>query len=152
MVKTLGNTLRVLICAVFTLQLVGCGTLMYPERRGQRGGSLDAGVAVLDGIGLLFGIIPGVIAFAVDFSNGTIYLPHRTSLGLLDLKDIKEVKFDPKHTSLASLERTIKDETGCEVKFTQNNIRLSKLKSLQDMRVQFAKADSEDQNDRIALL
>ena len=125
---------------------------MYPERRGQRGGSLDAGVAVLDGIGLLFGIIPGVIAFAVDFSNGTIYLPERMRVGLLDFKNIKEVKFDPKYTSLASIERIIKDQTGCEVKFGQDNIRLSKLKSLNDMMVQFAKADTVIKNDRIALL
>ena len=62
MEKTLGNTLRIFICAVLTLQLVGCGTLMYPERRGQREGRIDAGVAILDGLGLLFGIIPGVIA------------------------------------------------------------------------------------------
>src|ERR1700679_3171986 len=124
MIKALVNTLRIFVCAVFTMQLMGCGTLMYPERRGQRGGSLDAGVAVLDGIGLLFGIIPGVIAFAVDFSNGTIYLPERTRIGSLDLKNIKEVKFDPKHTSLASLERIIKDKTGCEVRFDQDNIKL----------------------------
>src|ERR1700690_508115 len=133
MTKTLNNTLRLVICAVFTLQLMGCGTLMYPERRGQRGGSLDAGVAVLDGIGLLFGILPGVIAFAVDFSNGTIYLPERRRLGSLDLKNIKEVKFDPKHTSLASIERIIKDKTGCEVKFGQDNIQITKLRSLDDM-------------------
>lgn len=125
---------------------------MYPERRGQRGGSLDAGVAVLDGIGLLFGIIPGVIAFAVDFSNGTIYLPERTKLGFLDLKNIKEVKFDPKHTSLASLERIIKDQTGCEVKFAQDNIRLTKLKSLNEMKEKFAKVESGNNNDRLALL
>lgn len=152
MKKTLINALRLFICVVFTAQLVGCGTLMYPERRGQRGGSIDAGVAILDGLGLLFGIIPGVIAFAVDFSNGTIYLPGTTRIGSLDLKNIKEVKFDPKHTSLASIERIIKDETGCEVKFGQDNIRLSKLKSLNDMREQFAKADSVIKNDRIALL
>jgi hypothetical protein len=152
MTKTLVNTLRMFVCAAFTMQLMGCGTLMYPERRGQRGGSLDAGVAVLDGIGLLFGIIPGVIAFAVDFSNGTIYLPGRSHLGSLDLKNIKEVKFDPNHTSLASIERIIKDETGCEVRFNQDNIKLSKLKSVKDMMVQFAKAEPIVQNDRIALL
>src|SRR5271170_3218015 len=131
MVKTFVSTLRIFVCAAFTMQLMGCGTLMYPERRGQRGGSIDAGVAILDGLGLLFGIIPGVIAFAVDFSNGTIYLPERTRIGLLDMKNIKEVKFDPKHTSLASIERIIKDQTGCEVKFDQDNIKLSKLKSLE---------------------
>src|SRR5476651_117793 len=112
MIKTLINTLRIFVCAVFAMQLMGCGTLMYPERRGQKGGSIDAGVAVLDGIGLFFGIIPGVIAFAVDFSNGTIYMPERTRIGSLDFKNIKEAKFDPKHTSLASIERTIKNETG----------------------------------------
>ena len=152
MKKILVNGLRLFVCGVFTMQLVGCGTLMHPEREGQKGGTIDAGIAVLDGIGLLFGIIPGVIAFAVDFSNGTIYLPSRTRLGLLDLKNIKEVKFDPKHTSLASIERIIKDQTGCEVRLTQDNIRLSKLKSLNDMMVQFAKVDSENKNDRIALL
>jgi hypothetical protein len=150
--KTLVNTLRISVCAVFTMQLMGCGTLMYPERRGQRGDRIDAGVAILDGIGLLFGILPGVIAFAVDFSNGTIYLPERTRMGSLDLKNIKEVKFDPKHTSLASLERIIKNETGCEVKLDGDNIRLSKLRSVKDMMVQFAKAQPSIQNDRIALL
>src|SRR3984885_10280157 len=111
MIKKLENVLRVFICLVFTAQLMGCGTLMYPERKGQRGGSLDAGVAVLDGIGLLFGIIPGVIAFCVDFSNGTIYLPKRMHhLSSLDFKNIKEVKFDPKHTSLASIERINKND------------------------------------------
>ena len=53
----------------------GCGTLLYPERRGQPAGRLDWKVVLLDGIGLFFFFIPGVIAFAVDFINGTIYLP-----------------------------------------------------------------------------
>ena len=150
--KTLVNALRLFICGVFTMQLMGCGTLMYPERRGQRAGSLDAGVAILDALGLLFGIIPGVIAFAVDFSNGTIYLPERTRIGSLDMKNIKEVKFDPKHTSLAGIERIIKQETGCVVKLDQDNIKYSKLKSVKDMMVQFAMAGPVVQNDRIALL
>ena len=53
----------------------GCGTLMYPERRGQPAGPLDWTVVGMDAIGLLFFFVPGVIAFAVDFNNGTIYLP-----------------------------------------------------------------------------
>jgi hypothetical protein len=54
----------------------GCGTILYPERIGQpRVGPLDWKVVALDTIGLLLFIIPGVIAFAVDFYNGTIYLP-----------------------------------------------------------------------------
>ncbi|MDP3458087.1 MAG: hypothetical protein Q8S09_02315 [Hyphomonas sp.] len=55
--------------------LGACGTIMYPERKGQVDGKIDPTVAILNGIGLLLFLVPGVIAFAVDFSNGTIYLP-----------------------------------------------------------------------------
>ena len=151
MVKTLVNTMRIFICGVLTVQLMGCGTLMYPERRGQRGGRLDVGVTVLDAVGLLFFIIPGVIAFCVDFSNGTIYLPERGARISLDLKNLKLVRFDPKHTSLASIERTIKDETGYEVKLNASNIRVAKLKSLDEMAVQFAQAQSTMRDNRLAL-
>jgi len=57
-------------------QLIACGTILHPERKGQRSGEIDPKIAVFDAIGLLFFFIPGVVAFAVDFSNGTIYLPH----------------------------------------------------------------------------
>lgn len=53
--------------------LSGCGTLFYPERRGNNS-NVDTKVAVLDGIGLIFLILPGVIAYAVDFTTGCIYL------------------------------------------------------------------------------
>jgi hypothetical protein len=55
--------------------LPGCGTILYPERKGQPAGCIDWKIVALDGLGLLFFFIPGVIAFAVDFNNGTIYLP-----------------------------------------------------------------------------
>lgn len=55
--------------------IVGCGTILHPERRGQPAGPLDWKIVAFDAIGLLLFFLPGVIAFAVDFSNGTIYLP-----------------------------------------------------------------------------
>ncbi|MEQ9314587.1 MAG: hypothetical protein RLN72_01980 [Henriciella sp.] len=55
--------------------LSACGTLLYPERRGQKGGRLDTAVVILDGLGLLLFLVPGIIAFAVDFGTGAIYLP-----------------------------------------------------------------------------
>ena len=88
--KTLDNTMRASICAVLAVQLIGCGTILYPERTGQRSGHVDVGVALLDGIGLFFFLIPGIIAYAVDFSNGTIYLPG-TSMSSIDMKNIKQV-------------------------------------------------------------
>ena len=64
-----------LLITALAVHASGCGTLLYPERKGQKDGKVDATVAILDGVGLLFFIIPGVIAFVVDFDNGTIYLP-----------------------------------------------------------------------------
>lgn len=58
-----------------TIQLSGCGTILKPERKGQSAGQLDTSIVALNAIGLLFFLVPGVIAFAVDFNNGTIYLP-----------------------------------------------------------------------------
>jgi hypothetical protein len=79
MIKTLVNTLRIFICTLLIVQLTGCGSILYPERKGQNSGKIDVGVAILDGIGVLFFVIPGIIAFAVDFYNGTIYLSPTSS-------------------------------------------------------------------------
>ena len=49
---------------------------MHPERKGQRPGKLDWTVVGLNAVGLLLFFVPGVIAFAVDFATGAIYLPH----------------------------------------------------------------------------
>ena len=68
-----GAVLAMILAMV--LHVTACGTILYPERKGQKAGRLDPAIVILDGIGLLFFLVPGVIAFAVDFSNGTIYLP-----------------------------------------------------------------------------
>lgn len=65
----------ILLSTTLITQLSACGTVFYPERRGQIGGEIDPGVAILNGIGLLFYVIPGLIAFAVDFTTGAIYFP-----------------------------------------------------------------------------
>jgi hypothetical protein len=72
---------------ILFLNVVGCGTLMHPERRGQRVNKvsrLDVGIVVLDAVGLLFFLVPGVIAFAADISNNTIYLPSSRHAGLYE--------------------------------------------------------------------
>ena len=65
--------IAVSLSAAMVLQLSACGTIFYPERKGTKSGEIDPVVAVADAIGLLFFFVPGVIAFAVDFNNGTIY-------------------------------------------------------------------------------
>ena len=64
-----------LLSTTLITQLSACGTVFYPERRGQISGEIDPGVAILNGIGLLFYLVPGIVAFAVDFATGAIYLP-----------------------------------------------------------------------------
>ena len=64
----------VLAASLFT-QLTACGTLFYPDRRGQIEGRIDPAIALLNAVGLLFYVIPGLIAFGIDFATGAIYLP-----------------------------------------------------------------------------
>ncbi len=73
--RSLRRELALALLVALGVESSACGTLIYPERRGQRSGRIDPGVAVMDGIGLLLFIIPGMVAFAIDFSTGAIYLP-----------------------------------------------------------------------------
>ena len=98
----------------------------------------------MDAIGLFFFLIPGVIAFAVDFNNGTIYLPASTRVQL------RQIKFDPKHMSLAKIEKIIKNETGRSVHLTQGNMQVSRLNSKEEMMARFAQASSDTQTGRLA--
>lgn len=64
-----------LMCLSIVLNLLSCGTFIYPERKGQTGGQVDSKVVLMDGLLCLLFIIPGVIAFIIDIDNGCIYLP-----------------------------------------------------------------------------
>lgn len=64
----------ILVTALLT-QLTACGTLFYPDRRGQIEGKIDPVIVALDAVGILFYVIPGLIAFGIDFASGAIYLP-----------------------------------------------------------------------------
>ena len=63
---------------------------------------------------------------------------------------LKQIKFDPKHTSLAQIEKIIKDETGRSVQLTQDNVKVSRLGSKEEMMDRFAQALSEIQASRLA--
>jgi len=53
-----------------------CGTLLFPERQHElHSGKLDPNVVLLDALGLLLWIVPGLVSFGVDFYTGSIYLP-----------------------------------------------------------------------------
>src|ERR1035437_5224995 len=111
--------------AMLALALVvqaGCGTILYPERRGQKGGRVDAGVSVLDGIGLLFFILPGVIAFAVDFGNGANYLP-AGSKGPCSRNGLKAIRFDARREGKTDIEPLIRENAGIAVPLDQHDLQ-----------------------------
>jgi hypothetical protein len=53
---------------------IGCGYILYPERRGNASGRVDAGTLVMDILWFIPGIIPGVVFLIVDFSSGAMYV------------------------------------------------------------------------------
>ncbi len=73
--KNILKRLSFLIILILFANTCSCGFILYPERRGQTTGRVDPGIAILDAILFLPGVIPGVVAFAVDFASGAIYLP-----------------------------------------------------------------------------
>ena len=56
---------------------VQCGFILYPERRNQTEGRIDPVVLIMDCLWFFAGVIPGVVALAVDFLTGSIYEPGR---------------------------------------------------------------------------
>lgn len=118
------------MCSLLLLQLASCGTLLYPERRGQQYGQADVGVVLLDAIGLLFFIIPGVIAFAVDFSTGAIYLPsysrhsrrHARAQNGMEKDALRIVKIDPKRLDRDTLRQIITEQTGYHIRLNDTNL------------------------------
>jgi hypothetical protein len=64
------------LAATLLTQMAACGTLFFPDRRGQIEGKVDPVIVGLDAIGILFYVIPGLIAFGIDFATGAIYLPN----------------------------------------------------------------------------
>lgn len=81
------------ILVVFLMGLTSCGYFLYPERRGQTKGELDIPIVLLDGSGLLFAAVTGsgviavvgVVALAVDYTSGCMYLPPKSHKAELEV-------------------------------------------------------------------
>lgn len=69
------------VCAaVLALALLpSCARIMHPERVGNSNGEIDIGPLVVDCLLFIPGIVPGVIALAVDFGTGAIFINSRSS-------------------------------------------------------------------------
>jgi hypothetical protein len=100
-----------ILAATLLTQLTACGTLFFPDRRGQIEGRIDPVVAALNAVGILFYVVPGLIAFGIDFATGAIYLPNDASAQVnpVDLQNLVDAEgnVDP-----AKLKALIEVQTG----------------------------------------
>lgn len=123
------------ILAAVVGAMSGCGTILYPERRGQSAGKIDWTIVALDGIGMLFFFVPGVVAFAVDFATGTIYLPpescsqapKRTSS-----EDLQAVTLDHSHPTIGEIETAVATTIGQEIRLEPGRYHTRELNSLDE--------------------
>lgn len=129
------------IMVMFLLQTASCGTLIYPERRGQTGGRIDVGIAVLDGIGILLFVIPGLIAFTVDFITGAIYLPggKRRSSTSPDFDERVVIRVDPRELSRERIEDIVSQRTGLPVKLDGDNVQVYPLERTENMAAEISR-------------
>lgn len=123
------------ICHASLICSIGCGTVLHPERRGQPAGPLDWGIVALDAVGLLLFFVPGVIAFAVDFSNGTIYLPperYGDKVPLHRSEQLVTILLDDERITLRSLENAVSSHVRQAIRLTPGTYRTEQLASLDE--------------------
>ncbi|MBD3897515.1 hypothetical protein IEI94_16795 [Halomonas sp. ML-15] len=115
-----------LVVVTGVLALAGCGTLLHPERKGQTSGDIDPRIALANGVGLLFFIIPGAVAYAVDFSNGTIYLPSDRDQAQIDSMPFED------DLDLATLEQMLAEHLGKPVELDHELLLAERVESLDE--------------------
>lgn len=138
--KMMKSGLSLCVALALVLQLAACGYFMYPERRGQTGGKIDPSVAILDGLGLLLFIIPGVIAFAVDFSSGAIYLPGSASLEGQggQYGDWAKLQIPEDKMTRDGVEDIIASQTNIQDALSQGNSSVFEVSSLEEAQLKLA--------------
>lgn len=113
--------------------VVGCGTVLHPERRGQPAGPLDWKIVGLNAVGLLLFFIPGVIAFAVDFTTGAIYLPpeqHGQRGSNRRGEKLVTVKLHKEKMSVHNLEQVLSEHTKRDIQLTAGACQTEELDNI----------------------
>lgn len=129
--------------------LGGCGALLHSERVGQpHSRDLDWKVVALDGLGLLLFFVPGVVAFAVDFATGAIYLPYESASPTYTRtqkpsdankdtpiartwQDLKRRVVPPEELSVDRIETEVSQHLGKPVSLKSDQTRVSALADLE---------------------
>lgn len=140
--KKIRTALSILMVVFVLVQTGACGFILYPERKGRTSGRIDPGVAILDAILLIPGILPGVIAFAVDFVTGCIYLPggkyYTADMeALSDGQNPQRLALAADQLDIPSLERMLSDQAGHPVQLDKDKIQVLRVNDVDFIRNHF---------------
>lgn len=144
----------------------GCGSLLHRERCGHpHSHQLDWKIVAMNGLGLILFFVPGVVAFAVDFYTGAIYLPpehvhppygalpkaaesqltsteHQAPQQTSDA--FRRVVLTGKQLELADIEKAVSEEIGQSFSLRSDQSRVSQLTQID----QFDERLRQHQTDR----
>lgn len=121
--------ISLLVCIFFLVQLASCGTMLYPERRGQHTNlaQLDVKVMIMDGALLFLFVLPGVIAYAVDFATGCIYLPPgqiMLNTDQLESGELSVIHMKPERMDMDAVNRAVQQHTGIMIQERTQKLRI----------------------------
>lgn len=123
--------------------LSSCGTILYPDRINQkRRGDVDFMIVGLDAVGLIFFLVPGIIAFAVDFGTGAIYFPEER-----DRHNREQTIFDKMESQTRldqpAIERIASRRAGTTIDLDQKNVQAMHLNTIRDFDRAYAKLSTK---------
>ena len=117
--------LQCLLAGLLTFQLLACGTILYPDRYGNRSGRIDPSVLIFDGVLLLVVVLPGLVAFCVDAYTGALYLPTEDGR-------VTRIDLPPDQRNAEGIERAVRLHTGVEISLNDADVRIRALVPGQD--------------------
>ena len=117
----------ILILGAFVIQIAGCGTIFYPERRGQTvHGGIDPVVAIADSAWFLVFFIPGFIAWGADLYTGALYLPsgQKRFTNQPDSQSMVVVKVNPKQLDQKMIEQVVSTQVGQKIDLDDPSVQI----------------------------
>jgi len=120
--------------------------LLHPGRvNAPHSNQIDWKVAALDGLGLILFFVPGVIAFAVDFYTGAIYLPanHITGGYTASKVELNRRVIPIEDLNISSIEQAVTDHVGRNVSLQDDASRVSHLAKIERFDAQVERHQSD---------
>jgi hypothetical protein len=119
-------------CASLVFSATGCGTIFYPDRRGQPATRIDWVVVTMDGLLLLCFVVPGLVAFVVDFSTGAIYLPLATETADAGKGKYKKLEVPKNQLTEEGIASAVSGHLGKPVSLKPNTYQTRTMQSLDE--------------------